>query len=250
MIGTYLPFVLSALWAAVVLRLIARDPRFAIPIGVVALVWIVPAAVSRLRQKRMLLRGNVPEVLETWAPVLATTPYPETLQPLLIATANAANGWVDQAREASRRAHKGEAWVAADEQRKIIDTLLESFDGDRERAIRIASSLHDVPLPPVGIFLRRRIAALRAGLEALARGFNRTAQPGDRRLLVAAAKSSPLFHWAFSYAAAIVAIDEGDARFAKRAIRGAPNWPSPSVFHDFHKELELQIGRIEAIKLA
>jgi hypothetical protein len=250
LVGTYLPFVLSALWAAVVIRLIARDPRYAIPIGIVALIWIVPLAISRMRQKRMLLRGNVPEVLETWAPVLATTPYPETLQPLLIATAYAANGWVDQAREAARRSRKGEAWVAAEEQRRIVDTLLESFDGDRERAVRIASDLSAVPLPPVGIFLRRRISALRAGLGALARAFNRTAQPGDRRLLMAAAKSSPLFHWAFAYAAAIVAIDESDEKAAKRAIRGAPNWPSTSVFHNFHQEIESQIERIETIKRA
>lgn len=250
MVGTYLPFMLSALWAAVVIRLIARDPRYAFPIAAVALIWIVPLAVVRFRQKRMLLRGNVPEVLETWAPVLARTPYPETIQPLLVATAYAANGWVDQAREATRRAHKGDAWVAAEEQRRIIETLLESFDGDRERAIRLAAACAEVPLPPVGIFLRRRIAALRAGLGALARAFNRTALAGDRRLLSAAAKSSPLFHWAFSYAAAVVAVDEGDAHTARKAIRGAPNWPSTSVFHDFHQELELQISRIEAIKHA
>jgi hypothetical protein len=250
LVGTYLPFVLSALWAAVVIRLIARDPRYAIPIGIVALIWIVPLAISRMRQRKLLMRGNVPEVLEAWAPVLATTPYPETLQPLLIATAYAANGWVDQAREAARRAHKGEAWVAAEEQRRIVETLLESFDGDRERAVRFANDLAAVPLPPVGIFLRRRISALRAGLGALARAFARTAQPGDRRILMAAAKSSPLFHWAFSYAAAVAAIDDSDARAARRAIRGAPNWPSTSVFHDFHKEIELQIERIEAIKRA
>jgi hypothetical protein len=250
LVGTYLPFVLSALWAAVVIRLIARDPRYAIPIGVVALIWIVPLAISRMRQRKLLLRGNVPEVLEAWAPVLATTPYPETLQPLLIATAYAANGWVDQAREAARRAHKGEAWVAAEEQRRIVETLLESFDGDRDRAVRFATELASVPLPPVGIFLRRRISALRAGLGALSRAFARTAQPGDRRILMAAAKSSPLFHWAFSYAAAVAAIDEGDAKAARKAIRGAPNWPSTSVFHDFHKEIELQIERIDAIKRA
>jgi len=247
LIGTYLPFILSALWAAIVIRLIAREPRYAIPIALVALIWIIPLAISRMRQRRMLLRGNVPEVLEAWAPVLATTPYPETLQPLLIGTAYAANGWVAQAREAVRRAVKGEAWSAADEQRRIIETLLETFDGDRERAVRIASDLPNLPLPPVGVFLRRRISALRLGMGALARAFGRVAQPGDRRVLMAAAKSSPLFHWAFSYAAAVVAIDEGDAKFARKVIKGAPNWPQTSVFHNFHAEIEQQVARIEAI---
>lgn len=249
-VGTYLPFILSALWAAVVIRLVARDLRYAIPVLLVALIWIVPLAISRARQRKLLMRGNVPEVLEAWAPVLATTPYPETLQPLLIATAYAANGWVDQAREAARRAHKGEAWMAAEEQRRIVETLIEAFDGDRERAMRLGSELPEVPLPPVGIFLRRRIASLRAGLGALARAFNRSAHPGDRRLLLAAAKSSPLFHWAFSYAAAIVAIEESDAQGARRAIRGAPSWPSTSVFQNFHREIEQQIERIDAIERA
>ena len=67
------------------------------------------------------------------------------------------------------------------------------------------------------------------------------------RLLLAAAKSSPLFHWAFSYAAAVVAIDEGDSKGAEKAIKGAPNWPQTSVFHEFHREIEQQIARIEAI---
>jgi hypothetical protein len=250
LVGTYLPFILSALWAAIVVRLIARDPRYAIPIAVLALLWLVPLGLARLRQRRMLMRGNVPEVLEAWAPMLATTPYPETIQPLLVATAYAANGWINQAREAMRRAQKGEAWSAAEEQRRIVDTLIESFDGDRERAVRLASDLVELPLPAVGVFLRRRIAALRAGLAALARAFARVAQPNDGRLLLAAAKSSPLFHWAFSYAAAVAAIDDGDADGARQAIAGAPSWPESSVFHAFHAELQQQIARIDAIRRA
>jgi hypothetical protein len=249
-VGTYLPFVLSALWAAIVIRLVARDPRYLLPIALVAAIWIVPMILHRRKQRALLLRGNVPEVLEAWAPALSTTPFPETMQPLLIATAYAANGWTEQAREAARRAHKGDAWMAAEEQRHLLDVLLESFDGDRERALKVAEQLPDLPLPPVGLFLRRRIAGLRAGLGALARAFARTPRPGDARLLRAAAASSPLFHWAFSYAAAIVAIDESDAKAARKAIRGAPAWPASSVFQSFHAEIEQQIARIEAIKAA
>lgn len=244
---TILPFVLSALWAAVVVRLIARDPTYAIPIVALALLWIVPLGVARARQRRMLRRGNVPEVLEAWAPMLRTTPYPETVQPLLLATAYAANGWVDHARESLRRARKGEAWAAAEEQRSIIDTLLEAFDGDRTRAVRLAEELVALPLPAASVFVRRRVAALRAGLAALARAFARVPLPHDRRTLVAAADASPLFHWAFSYAAAITAIDEGDADAARRAIRGAPRWPEPSVFRGFHAELEDQLARLDAL---
>jgi hypothetical protein len=248
MIGTYLPFILSALWAAMVIRLVARDPRYLLPVALVAVIWIVPMVIHRRKQRALLLRGNVPEVLEAWAPALSTTPFPETMQPLLIATAYAANGWTEQAREAARRARKGEAWVAAEEQRHLLDVLLESFDGDRTRALRVAEQLPDMPLPAVGLFLRRRIAGLRVGLGALARAFARVPRANDVRLLNAAAASSPLFHWAFSYAAAIVAIDQNDARAARKAIRGAPSWPTASVFHSFHAEIEQQIARIEAIK--
>lgn len=248
MVGTYLPFVLSALWAAMVVRLVARDPRYLLPVALVAVIWIVPMILHRRKQRALLLRGNVPEVLEAWAPALSTTPFPETMQPLLIATAYAANGWTEQAREASRRARKGEAWVAAEEQRHLLDVLLESFDGDRAKALQIADQLPDMPLPAVGLFLRRRIAGLRVGLGALARAFARVPRPGDVRLLNAAAASSPLFHWSFSYAAAIVAIDNNDAKAARKAIRGAPSWPQASVFHSFHAEIEQQIARIEAIK--
>lgn len=247
LIGTYLPFVLSALWAAVVVRLVAREPRYAVPILILALLWMVPLGIARVRQRRMLMRGNVPEVLEAWAPMLETTPYPETIQPLLVATAYAANGWIEQAREALRRAKKGDAWSAAEEQRCIVDTLLESFDGDRERAVRLAEGLENLPLPAVGVFLRRRIAALRGGLAALARAFARIPEGNDRRLLLAAANASPLFHWAFSYAAAVVAIDEGDAAGARKVIAGAPRWPESSVFHGFHAEIEQQIARLDAI---
>ncbi len=248
--GTYLPFVLSALWAAVVIRVVSRNPVWFLPLAIVAALWVVPIAIARRRQRTLLTRGNVPEVLEAWAPTLATTPYPDTMQPLLVATAYAANGWTEQARGALRRARRGGAWDAAEEQRLIVEILLDAFDGDRARALRTASTLESMPLPPVGVFLRRRISVLRAGLAALARAFARTPRATDYRLLRAAASSSPMFHWAFSYAASIVAIEDADAAAARRALAGAPPWPQTSVYGDFHAEITQQIERLEAIREA
>lgn len=230
MIGTYLPFVLSALWAAVVIRLVARDVRYLIPIVLVALIWIVPMTIQRRRQRALLLRGDVPAVIEAWNPVIARTPFPETMQPLLVATAYAANGWTEAARDAVRKAQKGQAWDAAREQRLVVQTLLEAFDGDRSRALESSAELSAMPLPPVGVFLRRRIQLLRAGMASFARAFNRIATETDRETLLAAASSSPLLHWAFSYAAAVVAIDEGKPQLARKAIRGAPMWSASSTF--------------------
>ena len=247
---TYLPFVLSALWTAVIVRLLMKDLRYALPLLLLAALWVVPLYIQHRRQRAVLLRGNVPDVLEAWTPMIERSPHPETVQPILMSTAYAANGWTDAAREAIGRARKGAAWEASVEQRLVIEILCESFDGDRARALRAGGELTALPLPAAGMFLRRRIAALRTGVAALARAFNRGANPGDRALLQQAAKSSPLFFWAFSYAAAIDAIDEGDAADAKRLIAGAPHWSPSSVYAEFHREIEHEIARVEAITSA
>ena len=246
---TYLPFVLSALWTAIIVRLVIKDVRYAIPVLVLAVLWVIPLYFQHRRQRDMLMRGNVPDVLEAWHPMLERTPYPETMQPILIATAYAANGWTEAAREALGRARKGgAAWDASIEQRLTMQTLLEAFDGDRARALGSAKELLAIPVPSVGIFLRRRITSLRHGIAAVARAFNRKAEPGDRELLLAAAKASPLFFWAFSYAAAVIAIDEGNAFEARRLITGAPQWSPSSVFAEFQKELVTEIARLEAAR--
>jgi hypothetical protein len=247
---TYLPFVLSALWTAIILRLLLRDIRYALPMVIVAALWVVPLYIQHRRQRAVLLRGNVPDVLEAWTPMIERSPHPETVQPILMATAYAANGWTEAAREAMGRARKGLAWEAAEEQRLVVEILCEAFDGDRDRALRAADELVALPRPPVGVFLRRRIATLRNGIAALARAFNRLPNKGDRELLQQAAKSSPLFFWAFSYAAAIDAIDEGNAALAKKLIAGAPEWSRSSVYVEFHRELLHEIARVDAITSA
>lgn len=246
----YVPFVLSALWTAIILRLILRDVRYVLPLVVLALLWAVPLYFLHRRQRAALMRGNIPDVLEVWTPMLERTPYPETMQPIFMATAYAANGWTDAAREAMARAHKGEAFEAAREQRLVVEILCEAFDGDRERALRAADDLVKMEAPTAGVFLRRRIVLLRQGIAALARAFNRRSGPADRLLLASARKASPLFHWAFTYAAAVAAIDEGDSVGARTLLTGAPAWSRSSVFAEFQREIVMEIARIEAIKSA
>ena len=247
---TYLPFVLSALWTAIIVRLLMKDLRYAVPLLLLAALWVIPLYVQHRRQRAVLLRGNVPDVLQAWTPMIERSPHPETVQPILMSTAYAANGWTDAAREAMGRARKGAAWEASIEQRLVVEILCEAFDGDRGRALRAVDELTALPLPPAGVFLRRRIVALRTGIGALARAFNRRPNPGDRALLQQAAKSSPLFFWAFSYAAAIDAIDDGDATEAQRLIAGAPHWSPSSVYAEFHREIQHEIARVDAITSA
>src|SRR5207248_11315565 len=100
----YVPFVLSALWTAIIVRLLLRDIRYVLPLIALALLWAVPLYFVHQRQRAALMRGNVPDVLEAWTPMLERTPYPETMQPILMATAYAANGWTEAAREAMAHA--------------------------------------------------------------------------------------------------------------------------------------------------
>ncbi|GAC1353278.1 MAG: hypothetical protein NVSMB1_25080 [Polyangiales bacterium] len=244
-LGAHLPFIVGAFWALIVVRLVWRNPRYLVPLALSALLWATVILIQRSRKRAMLLRGNVPEVIEAFSPMLARLPFAKTMQPLLIATAYASNGWTDAARETLRRAERGEAWDASKEQRLVIDTLLESFDGDRGRAVALATELNALALPPVGIFLRRRVSALRAGVLSLARAFHRESQASDRAVLLNAAKATPLLHWSFSYAAAVVAVDEGDPSQARLALRGAPSWSDSSRFAAFHVEIMNEIERLE-----
>ena len=248
LVFTYLPFALSALWAAIIVRLLIKDVRYAIPMLVLAALWVLPLYVMHRRQRALLLRGNAPDVLEAWTPMLERTPNPETMQPLLMATAYAANGWTDAAREALGRAHRGPAWAQAREQRLMVDVLLEAFDGDRAHALRLADDLAALPMPQTGIFLRRRVLSLRHGVGALVRAFNRCPEADDRERLLAARKASPLFFWAFTYAAAILAVDANDAAATRELLAGAPQWSPSSVFANFQRELATEIERIEAIR--
>lgn len=245
-LGTWLPFILSAAWGALLLGLLVRDPRYVIPLGLLTAAWVIPIMVQRHRERRVLLGGNVARVLETWTPQLSRAPFPETMQPLMIGTAYAANGWTRAGREALARAARGPAWAAAYEQRLVLEIVLEALDGDRRFAVRRAAELAAMPLPPTSIFLRRRIAALRAGLAALARAFARVPHLDDYEVLLAGAKASPVFHWAFSYAAAVVAIDQRAPMAARHAIAGAPRWGEDSVFAEFQLEITSQIEALEA----
>jgi hypothetical protein len=69
------------------------------------------------------------------------------------------------------------------------------------------------------------------------RAFSHKAEPGDLRCLESASEKSPLVHWAMRYAAAIVAVDQGDAGKARELIDGAPRWPTESAFRAFHDEI-------------
>jgi hypothetical protein len=81
------------------------------------------------------------------------------------------------------------------------------------------------------------VLQLREAVGALVRAFDHRAEPGDLSTLESAADQSPLVHWAMRYAAAIVAIDEGQKDRARTLLEGAPRWPEESAFRSFHEEL-------------
>lgn len=237
-----MPFVLSAALAALGIRIAFREPLVAILLAGLLGMMLLPGIRERRRVRRVLQSGDVRSVMAAWAGSFSRVPHPETLGPLITATAFASCGWIDQARASLERAVRGAAWDAALEHRLIVETLLDTFEGERASAIEKAERLCALPLPVTGPFLRGRVRTLRAAMAALARAFARMPRRGDSSLLEQASKANPLIHWPMRYAAAIVAVDAGEMGRARRLIEDAPPWPPESAFQVFHAEIASLIG--------
>ena len=233
----YLPLVISALCAVLAAQMAWRDPRYLLPFFLIAVMTMLPPVLRRWRMRKLLRSGDVKRVLVTWEGSVHRVMYPETMAPLMAATAYASYGWVDAARTALGRAVKGPAWDAALEQRLFIETLLDAFEGERDAAMEKATALEKMPMPTASWLGRKRIALLRRGLGALTRAFAHASRESDAKLLERAGDASPLVHWAMRYAAAIVAVDQGEAARATALLEGAPEWPRDSAFRGYHEEL-------------
>ena len=234
---SYLPLFITAICAALLAHRAIGDPRYLAPLGALVVLMFLPALLGRRRMKRLLMSGDVKRVLGTWEGSIERIMYPETMAPLIAATAYASYGWVEAARSALSRAAKGPAWEAALEQRLFVETLLDTFEGDRDAALEKAQELQQMPIPHGGVLARRRVASLRRGLGAVARAFAHQSTRADVKVLAKAADASPLVHWAMRYAAAIVAVDQGKVRDVRDLLAGAPEWPKESAFRVFHEEL-------------
>jgi len=232
-----LPLAVAAFSAVLAAQMIGRDPRSAVPLLAFAALLLAPAFVGRFRMRKLLMSGDVERVIATWEGSIVRVPNSETVVPLLRATAYAAYGSIEAARRALSRAAKGPAWEAALEQRLFVETLLDTFEGERDAAVRKAEALQALPIPKGGLLARRRIALLRRGLAALARAFAHASRSGDAELLGKARGASPLVHWAMRYAEAVVAVDSGRTGEVTALLAGAPQWPTGSAFHAYHEEL-------------
>lgn len=235
-----LAFLSIALFALVSARLVAHDARFAVVVVLAATAFVVPVLLARRRMRRLLLSGDIARVLDVWQG--RKVRHPETMSPLVTATAYAAYGFIEQARDALARASKGAAWEAAVEQRLFVETLLDTYEGDRALAITKADELEKLPLPNVGYWMRRKIALLRRGIAALARAFAHASRIEDEEILRNVARSSPLVHWAMRYARIIFLVDAGRSSEARLLLHDAPEWPEASAFRSFHDELVAQLS--------
>jgi hypothetical protein len=216
-------------------------------VAVLALLVLLPRLAAKRRVQALLRSGNVDAVLAAWREALERVPHRSTMQPLIVATALAAHGFTERARQALSYAARGSAWDAALEHRLFVEALLDAFEGERDAAMNKAEHLAALPLPPAGPFVQARVAALRAALGALTRAFARRPRRGDLAVLERAAELSPLVHWPMRYAAAVVHIDRGEPERARELLTGAPQWPAESAFRDFHAELEsLVVDRARA----
>ena len=237
LLARVLSFTSVALFALISVRLVAQDRRYALVVVLVMIGFGIPALLSRRRMRRLLISGDVPRILGTWQGSLRRVTYPETMAPLMTATAYAAYGFIDQARTSLSRAARGPAWDAAVEQRLFVEALLDVYEGERMSAMTKATELEQLPLPPAGFWMRRKIALLRRGIAAMARAFAHESRAEDEQVLSRAARSSPLVHWAMRYARAVFLVDKGRKDEALELLASAPEWPAESAFRSFHEEL-------------
>lgn len=235
-----LSFATIALFALLSARLIAHDPRFVVVVIAAIAALVIPAWLARRRMRRLLLSGDINRVLDLWQSRAFS--HPDTMNPLVTATAYAAYGFIEKARDALSRAARGPAWEAAVEQRLFIEALLDTYEGDRSLALSKAEQLEKLPLPNVGFWMRRKIALLRRGVGALARAFAHRSRVEDEQLLREVSQASPLVHWAMRYARAVFLIDAGRQEEARMLLVGAPAWPEDSAFRSFHDELVAQLS--------
>lgn len=231
------PFVVSAALVATSIDLSIRRPLLGLVLAELALVLFLPQVLARRKLRRVLRSGDVDAVLHAWEASVDRMPHPETMAPLITATALAACGRAERARKMLERARRGPVWEAAIEQRLVLDTLLAVFDGEPEHAITSASILERLPLPP-SPFLRGRVASLRSAMAAFARAFAHRSGRSDLATLKSASRRNPLVYWAMRYAAAVASIDLGNPQEARRLLSGAPAWPGDSVFASFHAQIE------------
>lgn len=226
-----------ALVALIASRLIAYDARLSVVVLVGAMVLLVRTWLARRRMRNLLLSGDIARILAAWERSFRRATHPRTMNPLVTATAYAAYGFIDAARDALSRAAKGPAWEAAVEQRLFVEALLDVYEGERAEAMRKAEALESMPLPDVGFRMRRKIRLLRRGTSALARVFAHAGRATDEAILRDVARSSPLVHWAMRYARAVYFVDAGRQRDARALLANAPPWPAESAFRAFHDEL-------------
>jgi len=237
LLARLLSVVSTVLFALLAARLVGQDRRYALVLVLLLVGFGVPALLSRQKMRRLLLSGDVAQVLGTWKASLQRVTHPETMAPLMTATAYAAYGFIDAAKTSLSRAARGPAWEAAVEQRLFVEALLDVYEGERRRAMVKAQELERLPLPQAGFWMRRKISLLRRGVAALARAFAHESRADDEIILTRTARSSPLVHWAMRYARAVVLVDRGRRDEARELIARAPTWPEESIFHAFHAEL-------------
>lgn len=245
-----LVFILSAALAALALRLTWEAPLAGVVMLVVIAVMVGLRWASRRRSRRLMRSGDVQTILERWSSSLDRIPHPQTMRPLMTATALAAHGWVDQARAVLRTAERGPAWDAALEHRLFLESLLLTFEGSFEQAEQNAAELAALPLPSTDPTMLERVTMLRGAVAALIRAFSRKSLPGDGGLMLEASDASPLVHWAMRYGAAIEAVDAGELGRARGLIAEAPSWPSQSYFASFHHEIDGELERRMATESA
>lgn len=127
----------------------------------------------------------------------------------------------------------------AEERRELqlcAQVLVESFEGEKERALALCRELMGVPLCCRGARGRRR-RARREATVAVARAVGGVADAGDYEALLRASTFEPTMYWACRYGAAVACWAKREHELVSLLVKDAPPWPEESAFRRLHARL-------------
>ena len=86
---SYIPLLVTGICAVLLAHMAMRDPRCFVPLAVILVLTFLPAFLGRRRMRRLLISGDVKRVLGSWEASIRRVMHPETMAPLIAATAYA-----------------------------------------------------------------------------------------------------------------------------------------------------------------
>ncbi len=235
----WIAYVVSAALVSLVVHISLQSVTALVFASLAFAVFVWNRRRTRRRALALLRQGDLTELIGAWLTAYEDNGQPAELEPLFRATALAAHGETRRARQIIGLLPDG-PWQQAVEQRMIVETLLDAIDGNRERAMSVAATMSQLPLP-AGRFARARAETRRAALQALARIFADRGRRDDLRWLRAARVQNPLLQLPLYYAEVVLLLQQGKLIAARHKLSFLPALPPENAFSVLRADLWRQL---------